>query len=362
MTVQPEPFTLTIDWLAFTVPDSTAHIVMAALGGDWTRGKAGFRGYPLSWLWNAGAGIGLLGTGAPRQPREVHVDLSAGIVSAWERGRVRDMLRWIIQQRGHITRVDCALDDRRPLVALDVIQTAAEAGQCITRADRAQVIRSFSLHKGTTYGATMYVGSPQSQTLLRVYGKRLELLAKKHADAEQYGVRWELEFKQDRADLCARLLLNLDETDWKESVVGLLRSYVDFRETTREAEEEARARAPRVAWYEMLTEGFKSARLTVSQPEPDVDKVKAWVTRSVAPMLAALCAIPKGEQWMKEAIVTGADRWRDRHRKLVKRGTMKKPPRARNEPSHPAEDAGVPRGRKGGGAGMSPDSPDSLPS
>ena len=41
------------------------------------------------------------------------------------------------------------------------------------------MIRSFSLHKGTTSGETIYFGSPQSQTLLRVYDKRLELLAKK---------------------------------------------------------------------------------------------------------------------------------------------------------------------------------------
>ena len=85
------------------------------------------------------------------------------------------------------------------------------------------------------------LGSPQSQTLLRVYDKHLELLSKNHPDSDAYGIRWELEFKQDRANLCAKLLMNLQELDWKESVVGLLRSYVDFRDTTREAEEEARA-------------------------------------------------------------------------------------------------------------------------
>jgi len=40
------------------------------------------------------------------------------------------------------------------------------------------MIRSFSLHKGKPSGETIYFGSPQSQTLLRVYDKRLELLAK----------------------------------------------------------------------------------------------------------------------------------------------------------------------------------------
>ena len=321
-------FTLTMDWLAFTLPTASAPDVMRHLGGDWTKGKAGFRGYPQSWiLTDPSRGVGLLGTGAPRQPREVHVDLSAGIVSSWECSKMRAILQWIFHQQGHVTRVDCALDDRQPLVSLPVITAAAEAGQCITRADRAQVIRSFSLHKGTTSGETIYFGSPQSQTLLRVYDKRLELLAKKHPQSEEYGIRWELEFKQDRANLCAKLLVNLEEPDWKESVVGLLRSYVDFRDTTRDAEDEERSRASRLPWYEALTDGFLTARLTRTQAEPDEDKVKGWITRSVAPMLAALCALPNGQAWVEGAIVEGADRWKERHRQLVKKGarTGKRP-------------------------------------
>lgn len=41
------PFTLTIDWLAFTVLAATAEETMRILGGDWSKAKAGFRGYPL---------------------------------------------------------------------------------------------------------------------------------------------------------------------------------------------------------------------------------------------------------------------------------------------------------------------------
>lgn len=318
-------FTLTIDWLAFTLPGISAQEVMRVLEGDWTRGKAGFRGYPISWiLADPPRGVGLLGTGSPRRPREVHVDLSAGIVSSWDLSKVRAILQWIFHQQGHVTRLDCALDDRQPLVPLPVIKAAAEAGQCITRADRVQVIHSFSLHKGTTFGDTIYFGSPQSQTLLRVYDKRLELLAKKHPDSDAYGIRWELEFKQDRAQLCAKFLVNLDEGDWKESVVGLLRSYVDFRDTTRDAEDEERARASRLPWFESLIAGFTQARLTKTQAEPDEERVKGWITRSVAPMLAAICALPNGQQWMEEAIVEGADRWRDYHRKLVRNGRHKR--------------------------------------
>jgi len=319
-----QAFTLTIDWRVFTLPEASAHDVMRVVGREWTKGTAGFRGYPVSWiLVDSSRGVGLLGTGSPRRLREVHVDLSAGIVSLWELSKVQTILQWIFHQHGHVTRLDCALDDCQPLVPLAVITAAAEAGQCITRADRAQVIRAFSLLKGTTSGETIYFGSPQSQTLLRIYEKRLERLAKNHSDFEAFGIRWELEFKQDRANLCAKLLVNLQQPDWKESVVGLLRSYVDFRDTMREAEEEARARALRLPWYASLTDGFTAARLTMTQEEPDEDKVKGWITRSVAPMLAALCALPNGQAWVDGAIVEGAERFKNRHRQLIKKATRK---------------------------------------
>ena len=41
------PFTLTIDWLTFTVPAGSVKDTMEMLGGDWTRSDTGFRDYPL---------------------------------------------------------------------------------------------------------------------------------------------------------------------------------------------------------------------------------------------------------------------------------------------------------------------------
>jgi len=90
------PFTLTIDWVSFTLPSGTVKETMEILEGEWIKSQAGFRGYPRSWMTVASdRGVGKLGTGAPRAPREVHVDLSAGIVSAWPTAKVRTVLQWI---------------------------------------------------------------------------------------------------------------------------------------------------------------------------------------------------------------------------------------------------------------------------
>ena len=314
------PFTLTIDWLAFTLPEASVQETISVLGGDWTKGKTGFRGYPLSWISAQGPrGVGKLGTGAPRRPRELHVDLSAGIVSTWSLDKVQQILRWVKEKQGHVTRIDCALDDRAPLVPIATILTAVKAGHCVTRVERLQTIESGLIHRAGKTGETLYFGSPQSQTMLRIYDKRLELQAKQREDWQAYGIRWELELKKERAQVCAQCLVNLDETDWREFLVGVLRSYVDFRATTPGASDEERYRAPLLDWYAELTEGFMKGRLVVEKDEQTLPKVKRWISASVAPMLAVICASPGGETWLHNEIVEGVDRWKDKHRRLVKR-------------------------------------------
>ena len=90
-------FTLTIDWLAFTVLASNHQETMKVLGGDWSKAKGGFRGYPLSWMRVDGLrGVGKLGTNAPRRPNEIHVDLSGGLTSALTLDQIRTLLKWVL--------------------------------------------------------------------------------------------------------------------------------------------------------------------------------------------------------------------------------------------------------------------------
>ena len=94
------PFTLTIDWLSFTVPTASARETMEFLGGDWTKANTGFRGYRFVWITTStGRGVGKLGTGVDRNPAEVHVDLSGGLVAQWPPDKVRSVLQWVLQKK-----------------------------------------------------------------------------------------------------------------------------------------------------------------------------------------------------------------------------------------------------------------------
>ena len=184
----------------------------------------------------------------------------------------------------------------------------------------------------------------------RIYDKRLEMQSKERENWQDYGVRWELELKKDRAEHCARALASLDESDWKEFVVGLLRSYVDFRQITKETEDEDRYRAPMLEWYALLTEGFQKGRLAQEKQVQTLQNVKRWVSHTLTPMLAVICATPGGEEWLQHEIVRGISRWKDRHRNLLKQPPNRFHTSCRRERGQPML----------GGLGVSSDSPGDL--
>lgn len=317
----PLPFTLLVDWLSFTVPQAFPFEVMDVLGGEWRQAKSGFRGYPDSWTTNDGLrGIGKIGSGVPSRPREVHVDLSGGVVSAWEPTHLRKVLQWVEHLQGHVTRLDCALDDRGQCVPVQLVQEAFEAGQAVTRASKFDRRECRVVQTGESQGVTLYFGSPSSLTKLRVYDKRLEMKQKHRDNWQDYGTRWELEFRHERADGCAKALLAAPDERWQEIVVGLLRSYIDFRETSREASSTDRARAPLLEWWEVLTGGFHKARLVIEKHERDLEEIQEWFQRNLAPLFAVLYVTPGlGDDWVKDLINSGADRWKAKHHRLLKR-------------------------------------------
>jgi hypothetical protein len=98
---------------------------------------------------------------------------------------------------------------------------------------------------------------------------------------------------------------------------GVLRSYVDFRETTREAESYEKYRAPLVSWWEALTEGFRRCRLVVERIQQRLDDVVAWFANALSPMLAVVVAC-RGDQFLTEMIYAGTKRWNQKHYALLK--------------------------------------------
>jgi hypothetical protein len=100
-------------------------------------------------------------------------------------------------------------------------------------------------------------------------------------------------------------------------------------------------------WYALLTEGFQKGRLAQEKQVQTLQNVKRWVSDTLTPMLAVICATPGGEEWLLNEIVRGIARWKDRHRNLAQATTHSVSPVCRRSRGQPML----------GGLGVSQDSP-----
>jgi putative DNA relaxase len=315
-------FLFSVDWLAFTVPGSTPKEVQDRVGGEWIELEKGFNGYPFAWLClSTAGGSGRIGTGMPHHTKDVHVSLSGEIVSSWEPEKVQALCKWVTEKKGHGTRVDLALDDRTGHATVGQVIEAADLGQAVMRWSTYDAKRKCS-HKGKDdiQGEMVTFGSRQSESYLRVYDKRREAMGKGQT-VEGLWVRWELEFKKDRANLCLDLLSYLPIKEWKRFTVGLLKSCISFRDTSADAPAWQRCRASELPWWRALTEDFERCRFHVEKTERKLEEVLNWFSQAMGPTMAALyCTV--GPDFLMKVIESGSHRWKAHHYQLMKKPKM----------------------------------------
>jgi hypothetical protein len=82
-----------------SLPKGEVADVIALIGGDWFQSETAFAAIPWPAHDAGQNGRRETGDGAPRNPKEVHVDLSAGIVSQWDETKLKTVLAWIFAQK-----------------------------------------------------------------------------------------------------------------------------------------------------------------------------------------------------------------------------------------------------------------------
>jgi DNA relaxase NicK len=173
---------------------------------------------------------------------------------------------------------------------------------------------------GSDMGKTLCLGSRQSDSYLRIYDKAAEQRAKERP-VDGPWVRWEMEWKAERAHAVGLAISALDQKSFQKYIVGVFRTAVDFRDCTREDDPKDRYYAPLLPWWKVLTDGMARARLAITQSVKTIEDVKRWASKSLSPMLGLLCAHPEaGERWLVKTIVDGVDRWRSKHVALLQPG------------------------------------------
>ena len=160
------------------------------------------------------------------------MDLSQELISDWSYEHFQSVAAWVLERKGHFGRIDVAMDDRSGVIDIERIYASVVAGNCVSHFRKSQLVAGLDLGSGVQTGQTICLGSRQSDTYLRIYDKAAEQRAKEKP-VEGTWVRWEMEWKDERADAVGLALSVLDHERFQKYLVGVFRTAVDFRDCTR---------------------------------------------------------------------------------------------------------------------------------
>ena len=197
-------------------------------------------------------------------------------------------LRW------NTTRCDLACDTQG--FGVSEVVAAYHAGLVKTPA------RDWEEKTNSKNGHTFYIGSRDSERLLRVYRK---------TDGFSFGdeafTRVELELKDKRAALSMRLLMDVALLERPKLAAGLILDYVNI-----EAD-----------WWAQMMAGIEAAWVIIRRRVPTIKTALAWIDKQVAPTLAVVAlALTGGDVAQTEALVgrlleAGRKRLKKHHRDMA---------------------------------------------
>jgi hypothetical protein len=248
------------------------------------------KGRPLGRQWNhqanGVAGMLLLYNKPEEEPSQVGralVSFPAQCLSAIPAWQVQALIKALVVRFGFkCTRFDVAIDDYKKRITFDQVHKALKENN-FAGFRRYNYIRNGELGKGNI-GFTVYLGSSQSDTMIRFYDK----------DAESKGriksYRWEAQFKDELAQKYLTDWLALDKEGFEKNSPMLLFAMVVNRiKFVERGTEKNVNRMPMLDWWASFISGVHfQVRHSVQALETTYEQKRAWLEIQVAPTLAVL--------------------------------------------------------------------------
>ena len=303
--------TVSVDYIAFTViaPMSVTEVIllMGFVPDDFIDMPKGGFGYKKQ-LKNESNGISILYDGA--EDMGIHVNVTGkgvgSLLQAFSEAQYENspfdnmtaapmsetVLGLFFQEVlkvGQFTRLDAAVDDFggnffSPAQVFDLYENhqVISKWRTVRRNDRRSAPKLCD-------GYTLYFGSRESSLMLRIYDKKLEQNKKLKPDDENFidfdWYRWELEFKEDRANEFAKHVL--EGAKLGSIIVGVLAYYVRIIEL----DDSNRSRCSNLKKWDDFIAGITQLRLHVFKKTRTVYDKLAWIENQVSPTLATLLLI-----------------------------------------------------------------------
>ena len=318
------------DWLSFTLhPDKGSYPkkIINFLGfnvDDFLRCGKGASGYRSMYRLN-GDNVRILFDG--KKDMGIHVDISGSAIATVLSARLKkntlvtpfggqaveyhnfesSLLLDLLEEISEIatfTRVDFAIDDMGcNYYSCDEVVRLIENNQLVSKFKTYNNLAPCLLGSGEKRGHTVYLGSRQSEIMLRIYDKKLEFKDKYNADCPYNWVRWELELKKNRANEAIRLLLKTRSLT--AVTTGILSQYMRFIIYDNPVKSRC---SNEPTWDKFLGDAEKMSLYVPDNPKT-LDDTKKWIDKCVG---ASLCAVIEADGGSLDFIYNNLPKWRIR--------------------------------------------------
>jgi len=243
----------------------------------------------------------------------VHVIVSASCLKRC-RGDIPLFINWLLHHQASITRLDLAIDDYSETVTPEKCLTYLENGYAKS------LFKSFRDMSGGTIsgttkrslrlGKTVYLGSPNSRTMVRIYDKGLEQISKHIKQGYSCSpirpqTRIEIQLRHENAHITATLL---DHEKFKNIGVvasSILGKYINFLSSSDQNQRKTRWKI--ASWWSNFLGTIEKIKISKPKAIFDYDRKLNWFKKQISPSFAALLNA-YGPETMREIYDTGNQR------------------------------------------------------
>ena len=190
-----------------------------------------------------------------------------------------------VKRIGWLTRLDLAVDDKGcHFFSVEDLRGFLVRGDVVSKFRTYRDVYEATLENETT-GHTLYLGSRQSEVMLRVYDKQLEQNRKVECEEDKLQepwVRWEIELKNERANIAADMLIG--QKSLGNVVTGILQNYVRLIVQ----DDSNRSRCSMHPLWEKFVQLVDGLSLYVEKAKKTIREKRHWLVKAVLPTLAGV--------------------------------------------------------------------------
>ena len=196
-----------------------------------------------------------------------------------------DFFTRVCQYHVNFPRIDLAIDDHKPYLNIPELIRLTKQGlissQLRNYSENAsgELSESIPVHKGNT----LYLGSSNSDFRIVFYEKGYEQVEKFGKELDRNWNRYELRFRQERANKVAQELIA--RRDVAEIAMSVLNGKIRFLEQPENKSTSRKRLYPTYPPWKLFMQDIEKIKLTIQPQKKTLDSFWNWLESSVAPSL-----------------------------------------------------------------------------